>query len=482
MANRFFNPNEQFCDATGLPYAGGSLAFYASGTSSPLNTYSDSALTIANTNPVVLDSAGRAGSIFLQTLAYKVVLSDVNNNQIWTEDPVYTSDYSTRAKITGGSGSPNGSVAGTAASVGIPADTYWDFTNNILYVCTQTGTTSTAVWTAVNATAAAAVIPPPQGYLTPTSGTPVITSDVISNTTLVYTPYVGNTVPIYTGTGFSPTVFSELTLTLSASHAANTIYDVFIFNNSSVLTLVTGPAWSSSTAGSCSRGTGAGTTQISRLNGLWVNTVLMTGRNGASTFSIPANQATYLGSIHVDTTAGQISCLVSYGQNRKWAVWNAYNRVPIKLICGDSTASWAYSTATIRASDATPASYSATAFNFPSVTFCNGGVVFQGLAEEIVDMRFNQYVISNVNNTAIIPQNLIGINSTTAGSGKFGVGGGSQSTTGTFRSDLVAENFMLPSLGITNVCCLETVGAAPTGTATWNGTNANMQLALTWRG
>src|SRR5947208_2176214 len=121
MANRFFNPNEQFCDSTGLPYAGGTLAFYASGTSTPLNTYSDSALSIANTNPVVLDSAGRANSVFLQNLAYKVVLSDVNSNVIWTFDPVYASDYSTRAKLTSGSGSPNGSVAGTAGSAGIGA-------------------------------------------------------------------------------------------------------------------------------------------------------------------------------------------------------------------------------------------------------------------------------------------------------------------------------------------------------------------------
>jgi hypothetical protein len=59
VANRFFNPNEQFCDATDLPYAGGTLDFYASGTSTRLNTYSDSALSIANTNPVVLDSAGK---------------------------------------------------------------------------------------------------------------------------------------------------------------------------------------------------------------------------------------------------------------------------------------------------------------------------------------------------------------------------------------------------------------------------------------
>lgn len=181
----------------------------------------------------------------------------------------------------------------------------------------------------VNSTSAAAIVPAPQGYLTPTSGTPIITSDVISNTSLVYTPYLGNLVPIYSGTSFVPTVFSELTLTLTSSQAASTLYDVFIFNNSGALTLVTGPAWSNSTAGSCSRGTGAGTTQISKLSGIWVNTVSMTGRNSSNTYTIPANQATYLGSIFIDGTAGQITLHRSYGQSRKWAIWNAYNRVPI---------------------------------------------------------------------------------------------------------------------------------------------------------
>jgi hypothetical protein len=38
VANRFFNPNEQFCDSAGLPYAGGTLDFYSSGTSTRLNT------------------------------------------------------------------------------------------------------------------------------------------------------------------------------------------------------------------------------------------------------------------------------------------------------------------------------------------------------------------------------------------------------------------------------------------------------------
>ena len=475
MANRFFNPNEQFCDGTGTPYAGGSLAFYASGTSTPLNTYQDSALTIANTNPVVLDSTGRAGSIFLQNLAYKVVLSDVNNNQIWTEDPVYTSDYSARAILTSGAGSPNGSVAGTAGSPGIGASTYWDYVNKILYVCTTTGTATTAVWTAVNASTAAAVVPPPQGYLTPTSGTPIIPSDVIGSTSLVYTPYVGNIVPVYNGTSFVPTVFSELTLTLTGSNnGASTIYDVFVFNNSGVLTLVTGPAWSISTAGSCSRGTGAGTTALSRLNGIWVNAVSITGNNSTNSYTIPASQATYLGSIFIDTTAGQVTCHRSWGQSRKWGIWNAYNRAPVILAMGDSTTSWGYTGGTFRQSNNNVA---------------NTMAVFSGLAEDEYYTSFKQQcTVINASTAASGPsvggQIAIGWNSTSVTSGLVGVMTfqwiTSTSSTFVVTPTQVAEYVNPPALGINNVNSLEAVSGGADNQVFF-GTNAHMQLIAQWR-
>lgn len=152
MANRLFSPDEQFCDQNGLPYAGGTLSFYASGTSTPLSTFSNQALSSPNTNPVVLDSAGRAGAIFLQSLSYKVILADVNSNQIWVQDPVYSSDFSVVAQFQVFAGNPNGNVAGTAGSGTTPSSAVWDTTDNLLYICTTTGTTTTAVWTAVNTT------------------------------------------------------------------------------------------------------------------------------------------------------------------------------------------------------------------------------------------------------------------------------------------------------------------------------------------
>lgn len=88
MAGRYSNPNVQYLDENGNPLSGGSLGFFESGTSTPLNTYSDDALSIANTNPVVLDDAGRAGDIFLLNQNYKVVLSDFNGAVVWTADPV----------------------------------------------------------------------------------------------------------------------------------------------------------------------------------------------------------------------------------------------------------------------------------------------------------------------------------------------------------------------------------------------------------
>jgi hypothetical protein len=480
MANRFFSPNQQFADSTGLPYANGTLAFYASGTSTPLATYSDSALTIANTNPVVLDSAGRAGNIFLQNLAYKVVLSDVNSNVIWTDDPVYSSDYSTRAKLLSGAGSPNGNTAGTQGSTGIGADTYWDTTNNILYVCTQTGTTSTAVWTAVNASSATAVVVTPQGYLTLASdaSNPILTTDAVSATSVFYTPYTGNQVPIYNGSSFVITTFSQLTLTLNASQALSTLYDVFIFNNSGVLTLATGPAWSTSAFASGARGTGAGTTQLSRLNGIWVNTVQISGKNGANTYTIPANTAIYLGSIYMDTSAGQVSCYRTYGQNRKWGVWNAYNRQNLSVKAGDATASW------------TVGGGGAGGVRVLNNNNANSIIVMQGLPEEFYDCTFymRQSGTATTNQT-LQPINAIGFNSTSSGSGVFGtcqhsygsgvVGNLSSLDALTARYDNTSFS---PMIGTQQVYALEgysNVGAAaPTATG---GETSNV-LIVSWKG
>lgn len=94
---RFGMPRQQWLDANGAPLAGGKLYFYETATSTPLDTYSESTLVTPNANPVVADSAGVWGDIFLSGAAYKVVLKDADDTTIWTADPVQTALISTFA-------------------------------------------------------------------------------------------------------------------------------------------------------------------------------------------------------------------------------------------------------------------------------------------------------------------------------------------------------------------------------------------------
>lgn len=475
MAGRFINPLPQFSDSTPTMYAGAKLFFYATGTSTKLNTYTTKALSVANPNPIVLNSAGRLpNDIFLQDLEYKVVLapstdSDPPSSPIWTADPVSHRDSALVAKTLTGSGSPAGVVAGTAGSASILPDFYWDYTNSILYVCTTTGVAAAAVWTAVNASTAAAVIPPPQGYLTATSATPIIPSDVTAATAIYYTPYVGNLVPIYNGSSFTPTVFTELTLTLVSSHAANNIYDVFIFNNSGVPTIVTGPSWSagtsgSITAGSCARGTGAGGTALSRINGINTNAVQIAARNGSTTYTVNANLATYIGSIFMDGTNGQISCHRSSGQSRKWSIWNAYNRNRIALLASDSTATWTTAPTTWRQSraDAT-----------------NTATGFCGLAEETIIADFAQYIVQTASSATALANIGIGINSTTSPSGMEGsVRTVFTATAGGGGGIAKASASLAPALGINNFNMIE---QAPSNTSNNSfAGGVDMRMVVQW--
>lgn len=76
-------PELQFCDANGLPYAGGTVTTYIPGTDTLSNTWQDEAGTVLNTNPIVLDAAGRA--IIWGSGDYRIVLRDVNGILIYDQ-------------------------------------------------------------------------------------------------------------------------------------------------------------------------------------------------------------------------------------------------------------------------------------------------------------------------------------------------------------------------------------------------------------
>jgi len=73
----------QFSDANGAPYAGGKVYLYVPGTTTPKNSWQDPNTTTLNTNPVILDSAGRA--IIWGSGQYREVLQDSLGNTIWDQ-------------------------------------------------------------------------------------------------------------------------------------------------------------------------------------------------------------------------------------------------------------------------------------------------------------------------------------------------------------------------------------------------------------
>jgi hypothetical protein len=77
------SPKMQFFTAAGTPLVGGKLFTYASGTTVPLATYTTSAATTENTNPVILDSRGEA-NVWFGPSRYTLVLKDSLDNLIWT--------------------------------------------------------------------------------------------------------------------------------------------------------------------------------------------------------------------------------------------------------------------------------------------------------------------------------------------------------------------------------------------------------------
>ncbi len=89
-------PKLQFFDTAGQPLAGGKLYTYAAGTTTPLVTYTSSAGTTNNPNPIILDSRGEA-EIWLDLQSYKFTLTSATDVEIWTVDNVNTGPYSTAA-------------------------------------------------------------------------------------------------------------------------------------------------------------------------------------------------------------------------------------------------------------------------------------------------------------------------------------------------------------------------------------------------
>jgi hypothetical protein len=297
----------------------------------------------------------------------------------------------------------------------------------------------------------------PQGRLTLTSGTPVMTSDVVGASTIYYTPYVGSNIPIYTsGTGWAEKTFSQLTLALNSTEETGAaVYDIFAFLNSGVVTIgVNCYSWGApSTISLASRGTGS-VVQIQQLNGIWVNTngsfCLYNGTTQYNT--IAANSATYLGSVYVPSAGGETTVNIkptaaSGGSDNVIGIWNAYNRVKFTSLCTDSNSSWNYSTnATWRAADGGGTNY--------RISWLDG------LQQTFVKARY-QVLFEQSQNAAAA---LVGVDLNSTSATPNLQGGATQPTAASFNAQVEAEESFGPQLGFNYVQAMEAFDQTVNGT------------------
>lgn len=94
-----YNPLTQVLDANGDPYSGAKLYVFDAGTTTNRTTYSDKALTSANANPLVADSAGRFGPLYIAASStdYKLRVDTSADVVIYTQDniPISSIDQAT---------------------------------------------------------------------------------------------------------------------------------------------------------------------------------------------------------------------------------------------------------------------------------------------------------------------------------------------------------------------------------------------------
>ncbi len=133
-----------FFDNNGNPLSSGKVFNYTQGTTTPKTTYQDINQTVPNTNPIILDAAGRAKYWGIGT--YRQIVQDKNSNLIWD---VTTSTGG--ASSTGPTATGDGDAVGTLKEwAGITAPNQYMFT----YGQALNRTTYTPLFQAITSTQA----------------------------------------------------------------------------------------------------------------------------------------------------------------------------------------------------------------------------------------------------------------------------------------------------------------------------------------
>lgn len=221
------------------------------------------------------------------------------------------------------------------------------------------------------------------------------------------------------------------TNTLTFKLPPTTAYDLYVVWNGGTPRLQVSNAWTNTTT--------PGPDVLNNPDGVWVNNAVI---NSGDSNSIPALTGRYLGSF-LTTAAGQCSDAggtAGTGNGGQRYLWNFYNRARRFLYVADTTASWTYTTNTIRQQRAQAG---------------NKCEFFLGFQDDLVEAAVYQAV---TNSAAAIYACGIGLDSTTAFS----------SIINPISATKVSAFYRgYPGLGYHYLAPLEVSQAA--GTTTWYG-------------
>lgn len=198
-----------FFDANGNPLSSGTVTFYIPSTTTFKTTWQDADETIPNTNPVVLDSAGRA--IIYGSGTYRQVVKDSKGNTIWDQLTSSTGSGGTPTPQTG-----DGNLVGTTLPwSGLVAPNQYVFA----YGQELLRATYPEFLTAITLTS----------NVTCTSGSPTLTN--VADTTQIPAGAAIESVCITPGTTVVSTTSTTITLSANASVTTVTTAQVFPWGN-----------------------------------------------------------------------------------------------------------------------------------------------------------------------------------------------------------------------------------------------------------
>ncbi len=260
--------------------------------------------------------------------------------------------------------------------------------------------------------------------LTLTSATPVTTSDVTGATTIYCCPYKGNQISLYDGAAWVTRSSAQFSLALGTLTSGKP-YDVFCYDNAGTPTLEF-LVWTNDTTRA---------TALAYQDGVLV-------KSGAAT-------RRYLGTFYTTaTTTTEDSAANRY-------LWNYYHRVLRPMVRKEATASWTYTTATVRQANASASNQ----LNYVA-----------GVAEDAVTAMVQA---SLTNATGANVGVSVGVDSTTVQSGAFQIGNANSSQA---TANMTALYKGIPGVGRHYLVWQEVSQA--NGTTTWYGATSSSGVPI----